>query len=128
MSNSHTPEPWSAIDNNSYWEIQSDDGQIGDACASNFMVGGKGEVNARRIVACVNACRGLSTKELEENGLVSAVGHELLNLDAQLAAVTAQRDELLAAMKIVTTGTVGDILERLHEFKALVEKCEAANG
>ncbi len=46
-------------------------------------------------------------------------------LSAQLAAVTAQRDELLSAMKIVTTGTVGDILDRLHEFHALVAKCEA---
>jgi hypothetical protein len=49
--------------------------------------------NARRIVACVNACRGLPTKELEEKGLVSAVGSELLERDQQLATLTARLSE-----------------------------------
>lgn len=51
------------------------------------------EANARRIVACVNACRGLGTDELEQHGLVSAVGYELIEL-------TKQRDELLRDMLI----------------------------
>lgn len=48
--------------------------------------------NARRIVACVNACRGLPTDELEQKGLVAAVGNQLLDLEQQ-------RDELLAALE-----------------------------
>jgi len=48
--------------------------------------------NARRIVACVNACRGLPTDELEQKGLVAAVGAELLELDQQ-------QDELIEALK-----------------------------
>ena len=48
--------------------------------------------NARRIVACVNACRGLPTDELEQKGLVAAVGTQLLELEQQ-------RDGLLVALE-----------------------------
>lgn len=51
--------------------------------------------DARRIVACVNACRGLSTDELEQHGLVPAVGSELAELERQ-------RDEMLNAITGMT--------------------------
>lgn len=35
------------------------------------------KTNAERIVVCVNACRGLDTKELQEHGIVGAVDNEL---------------------------------------------------
>lgn len=78
--------------------------------------------DARRIVACVNACRGLPTEELEQKGLVAAVGTQLLAADDraegqereirrlariavdaenQLADSLNQRDELLAALEFV---------------------------
>jgi hypothetical protein len=50
------------------------------------------EANARRIVACVNACQGLDTDHLEATGLVSAVGYQMIEL-------TKQRDMLLAALE-----------------------------
>lgn len=50
------------------------------------------EANARRIVACVNACQGLDTGDLEATGLVSAVGYQLIGL-------TKQRDMLLTALE-----------------------------
>lgn len=34
----HTPGPWRAVNNGRYWQIDSDaHGQIGDACASEFI-------------------------------------------------------------------------------------------
>lgn len=51
------------------------------------------EANARRIVACVNACEGLDTGDLESTGLVSAVGYQLIEL-------TKQRDALLAETRL----------------------------
>ena len=79
----HTPEPWAPFI---------------DVCEpatphpySNEIVC-LGFDDYRRAKACVNACRGLSTDELEQHGLVSAVGYELIEL-------TKQRDELLAAMR-----------------------------
>lgn len=50
------------------------------------------EDNARRIVACVNACRGLATDDLEQTGLASAFGYQLIEADLQ-------RDALKAALK-----------------------------
>ena len=34
---------------------------------------GKSDENARRVVACVNACKGLSTEQLEKIGLAGMV-------------------------------------------------------
>lgn len=89
----HTKEPWSLYRN---------DQSVGDArgyavCdvwprGGDGMVSEEGKSNARRIVACVNACRGLSTDDLERKGLVAAVGNQLLDIEKQ-------RDELLEALK-----------------------------
>lgn len=69
---SHTKEPWEYRANSRYYEIDSPDKRIGDTCASSCSGDMQlGKDNARRIVACVNACAGLSTEELEERGLAS---------------------------------------------------------
>ncbi len=47
--------------------------------------------NASRIVACWNACLGLPTDELEQRGLASAFGNQLLHAERQ-------RDVLLEAL------------------------------
>lgn len=95
----HANEPWSAV------EVTKDEDQLIKIRASNGAniarlwidvddkhFSDEQRENARRIVACVNACRGLPTDELEQKGLVAAVGTQLLEAD-QL------RDELLAALE-----------------------------
>lgn len=57
-----------------------------------------GKENARRIVACVNACVGIPTENLEEKTVV--VSH-----DYNLANIKQQRDELLAALKKIESET-----------------------
>lgn len=52
---------------------------------------GEGRANARRIVACWNACHGLPTDELEQKGLACAFGTQLLLLEQH-------RDTLLEAL------------------------------
>lgn len=90
----HTPEPWQAH------QDASGDVFISSAETSLHIaeIGSEDDdtaiPDARRIVACVNACRGLPTDELEQKGLVAAVGTQLLEAD-QL------RDELLAALEEV---------------------------
>jgi hypothetical protein len=49
--------------------------------------GGQQRANARRIVACVKICRGYSTDELEQQGLVALVGDELLKKDDLLKGI-----------------------------------------
>lgn len=97
----HGNEPWSSV------EVTNDEDQLIKIRASNGAniarlwidvddqrFSDEQRENARRIVACVNACRGLPTDELEQKGLVAAVGSELLEFD-QL------RYELLEALEEV---------------------------
>lgn len=54
----------------------------------------QGEV-AKRVVACVNACSGLSTEEL----LTSNFGEDSVEVGTLLGQTMQQRDDLLAALK-----------------------------
>ena len=98
MTVKHTPEPW-VIDSRVGFgdRFYSDDETgsiIGECPEYRFAPRPAQErfANVRRIVACVNACRGLPTDELEQKGLVAAVGTQLLEADQQ-------RDELLEALE-----------------------------
>lgn len=88
MTIKHTPEPWHECA-----EGKCGCGQILGP-ESVYIATVKDPATRRRIVACVNACRGLPTDELEQKGLVAAVGTQLLEAD-QL------RDELLAALEFI---------------------------
>lgn len=120
----HTPEPWEIDDE----YVQQDGGgdiaichvlSIDENIEGHWGRGKITEANARRIVACVNACRGLPTDELEQKGIVAAVGNQMLDMDRKLhlaqtdsvtwedratkeasraADLQAQVDELLAAL------------------------------
>ena len=105
MSN-HTPEPWkiSHDDSTEEWSIitnqhgsiianvneETGPELVGSAPVMRKMPGLE---NARRIVACVNACIGIRTEALEHRS------HLLKAVDDDIAQLTAQRDELLAAMR-----------------------------
>jgi hypothetical protein len=53
------------------------------------------KANARRIIACVNACSGMTTEGLETFN----VNKEMRELAEERAKYKRQRDELLAALK-----------------------------
>lgn len=115
----HTQEPWqvaeTCFDNDGAPEsvIQGLDGRAFIAVTLDFGPNNPAmrEANARRIVACVNACRGLSTDDLEKTGLVSAVGHELLRLEQQ-------RDDLLTALSYITALPQANGAMKLAQFRA----------
>jgi hypothetical protein len=86
----HTPEPWELKHNykpeggcykitkhGDYWPI------IPESSSNE---------NFSRIVACVNACAGISNEELEDVGNIRRLVTEALQAEAQ-------RDELLAALE-----------------------------
>ena len=87
----HTPEPWA------YYDDRKSTGRIeivglGKTVSRIYLsVPDEDVANARHIVACVNACAGLTTAELE---LAAAFGERL---QAKLvgAKYKQQRDELL---------------------------------
>ena len=93
----HTKEPWITV------ETELDVIEITNADRNGLVVpiakvstgyvkqvGIEQEANARRIVACVNACEGIPTGVLEKQGMVpiEQVTHD----------IERQRDKLLAAL------------------------------
>ncbi|MGY3876309.1 hypothetical protein ACW5WK_02500 [Aeromonas enteropelogenes] len=94
MTIKHTPEPWGVH------QDASGDVFISSAETSFHIaeVGSEDDEtaipDARRIVACVNACRNLSNDELEQKGLVTSIS-------ARFLAAERSRDELLAALELM---------------------------
>lgn len=82
----HTPEPWKSHEHMVF------QGEHGGFSLRNDRNNAE---DARRIVACVNACRGLPTDELEQKGLVAAVGTQLLDVERQRDKMQELIDELL---------------------------------
>lgn len=101
----HTPGPWvaSRCENEKEWGIDS--GEWGIATCADCPGDGTPEANARRIVACVNACEGSSTEWLEAfanmpvgvSSIEKCVEH-CETLLAKIKELDAQRDELLKAI------------------------------
>ncbi|WP_328222342.1 hypothetical protein [Aeromonas caviae] len=108
----HTPEPWQAH------QDASGDVFISSAETSLHIaeIGSEDDdtaiPDARRIVACVNACRGLPTDELEQKGLVAAVGTQMLELEQQRDDWEKAMGAVLATIPVAeiirASGTVGD--------------------
>ena len=87
MKTEHTPEPWKSIEEQFHGEVMNfigdkDGGTIGEIYTEN---------DARRIVACVNACAGLPTEVLER--------YKLGVIGVDYKSTKQQRDELLAALE-----------------------------
>lgn len=80
----HTPGPWKAYDN-CVFAMRDHTLYVIDKAQS--------EANARRIVACVNACEGISTEALKHRG------HLLKAEDSTAQRLNAERAELLEALK-----------------------------
>jgi len=121
MSNEtkHTREPW-ALEKSPFEVYNVDHGALRFEIVSGTtliaaMYDSPENANARRIVACVNACRGLPTKELEEKGLVSAVGTVIGELEAQLAAKPLNRE-------------LNQLVEDNNRLEAQLEKLSGKTG
>lgn len=91
----HTPEPW-AVNGTRRIESRDEHGWANDGWIIADTDGPQGEANARRIVACVNACAGVSVDFLE--GFAHGVQISGNPLDKVLELAHSQRDELLAAL------------------------------
>ena len=91
---SHTKEPWSfsPAENGLEWGVEA--GKWGVAICADAPGDGTSEANARRIVACVNACAGIPTDDLER-----CPSGGLFHLADMANEVVKQRDELLASVE-----------------------------
>jgi len=104
----HTNEPWIVTGGErvKYVEARVGGGIIQEIASCMQVAHGNHEANARRIVACVNACMGIRTENLEDNRPI-VEGLKLLN---------RQRDELLAALEPLSQW--GEVIAALPSFSA----------
>lgn len=124
MSAAHSPGRLAAFTQYAVPEIRDDsDNTVAVVWYHNL-------ANARRLVACWNACEGLSTEALEIDGNL-ANGWRLASYAMRDAI--AQRDELLAALRDarrwIGDGDLSDGLSREHwtpEYIKAVDSIDAA--
>ena len=76
--------------------------------------------NGRRLVACWNACDGITTERLEDLGK-PLLGH-LIGCDERAARMVKERDELLTALRVAEEA-VGD-LKALEVVRAAIAKVQ----
>lgn len=120
----HTPEPWEVVSRQKTNIIRC--AVIGHCGISIVM--GASDSDARRIVACVNACSGISTVNLEDN---MPIKEGLRGLNDRIRNAECQRDELLAALTKVRD-VLRSVPEMQHnkfdslgiEVNAIIAKCE----
>ena len=85
MTDKHTTGKWEWVldANNNYLRIESDKGESILDIFAEFCDTADLDIkpaDARRLVACVNACRGITTEKLEElgNGMLNEVLYKIL--------------------------------------------------
>lgn len=93
MENKHTSEPWNLFSKNGVVEITNAKriAIVGWAGFDSTRVDEDAEANARRIVACVNACAGLTDDHFDGGFSVAAMSEYIKRIERQ-------RDEMLAAL------------------------------
>lgn len=122
----HTKEPWTIEVSEEYdssFDIRKGEWYVAtthDGCEGN----NNSESNARRIVACVNACAGIPTELIEQGGFAAVPV-------ATHREVKQQRDDLLAALKEIASmenrydsGDWDEIEDARNIAKAAIAKAE----
>lgn len=123
MTTKHTPEPW-RIDE--YRNFVTPDGPLYLGGATTPLTLGedmrKGWENARRIVACVNACEGIGTEQLESWLCMSRpILQSMKELKAEDDREAKQRDCLLNALREMLV-----IAESANWHDSFLDKARAA--
>ena len=120
MTQKHTPEPWPHF-------IEWCEPATPHPDSDGFV--GLGFEDYQRARACVNACRGLPTDELEQSGLAGAFGNQMLELEQQRDHIQALADELLEAAyhmisNIVVVKFSGEWSNAFVDGEDLTEYCQ----
>lgn len=90
----HTKEPWRV---ELSWITGSDGKRITCPTACMSRDDDENEANERRIVACVNACAGVATEELEQSGFVAGLVERLEEKERQRDALQEELENIATA-------------------------------
>lgn len=124
MSTKHTPGPWSFCTSKNGWSYtiniyQSESAPYTPDWSDVAFCTCEGErkqiqeANARRIVACVNACEGISTENLEENKPIAWLAQQFNESVKQL-------DVLMKALRTISEEST-DYEAREHALVAIAK-------
>lgn len=131
--NKYTPEPGHVSDDErGECIVFADRHTVAGTPCENF-IDCNTSANARRIVACVNACAGFSTETLE---LIASVGGMQHKMTATAAVAEKQRDELLAATEAIAINSeecldfdeCTAMLVSIDDYHKLMEAVARAKG
>lgn len=117
MDTKYTPGPWNKHGDEIGYKSHHDDQSYGMFVPIGNIFGDNCEANARRIVACVNACSGIQTDLLEALPDFEKAGVQTIN------QVMLQRDELLAALHDLLADYDNGVTDT---ESVLLAKCRAA--
>ncbi len=105
---------------------------VADTCLT-ASVPDNDEANARRLVACWNACAGIPTKALEDAGTIAVEVED--EMQAELLAAWQQRDELLAALEVMlrdytAVHDIGDVEMQpaIYQARAAIAKVKGGEA
>lgn len=134
----HTPEPWHVdIGDDAVYVVDSDE-NVAIARVTNYKLQDVAEINARRIVACVNALAGMPDSALVGANIRNQLDRQhdalreaesdnatlraaLQTHGAEAAKLMQHRDELLAALDGVINATgVQEYVDALHNARAAI--------
>lgn len=98
MEQKHTPGPWKVTGTGTirYIDAPAGNGIMQEVAACMRVEYGDMDANARRIVACVNACEGLDTYLLENSGDIASAATAQAKY---IQKIERQRDQLLSALE-----------------------------
>ena len=92
----HTKGPWT-VNYTKFSEVRAENGAVIARCVKLTSLTNL-EANARRIVACVNACEGVRTEHLENNlpivELVARYNEALREIEALKDEIKSQQDKI----------------------------------
>ena len=109
----HTKGPW-AVNYTKFSEVRAENGAVIARCVKLTSLPNL-KANARRIVACVNACEGVSTKLLENNPPIRELAARHNEALREIEALKTARTELANALGEL----VGEIEELASESRGV---------
>lgn len=112
---SHTPEHW-AVYRDGKREMNNVSYFIKSLAGDLVTYGHLSEENARRIVACVNACAGIPNDQLECDEPT------FVRIFNERNTLNKQRDELLAILEGIESVTPNHMAKRINDAIASVRK------
>lgn len=127
MTRQHTPEPWRVaakalvrLDSAYLIEaVENHDFKYGATLAATS------QQDARRIVACVNACTGLPTEWLEKNALTDCTSsHKLIKQRDDLLAALEDAVETIEWMNGCSSPAVDEVEKAIREGNSAISKAK----